>query len=65
MTLVTQLYNSSRGVVFMWFLMEFIGFFYWIAKFLEKRYVLMDEYYQAERPRPEGTAQVIVCNTTS
>lgn len=65
MTLVTQLYNSSRGVVFMWFLMEFIGFFYWIAKFLEKRYVLMDEYYQAERPRPEGTAQVIVCNTPS
>lgn len=30
----------------MWYLFEFVGFFYWIAKFIEGRYVLMDEYYQ-------------------
>jgi hypothetical protein len=44
----------------MWFLMEFIGFFYWIARLVEGRYVLMDEYYQAQVPRPEGSAQHIV-----
>lgn len=52
--------NSMRGVIFMWFLLEFVGFFYWLGKLLEGRYVLMDEYYQGEVPRPQGTAQVIV-----
>jgi hypothetical protein len=62
---MSEFFNASRGVIFMWFLMEFIAFFYWIARLLEGRYVLMDEFYQSSVPRPEGTAQQIVGNILS
>jgi hypothetical protein len=56
----TELYNSSRVVIFVYFLFIWFTFFYWVAKYFLYRYVLMDDYYQVEKPRDPGSVEYIL-----
>lgn len=58
----TTLYNSSRAVIFTYFIMIWFSFFYWLGKFFLYRYVLMDDYYQVEKPRDPGSVEYILGN---